>query len=88
MTQKPIRSEDEKLGAYMLRLLDWEALNRKEAMAQFRSIDSAMTKCKVSVRPATTKQTEIDRMTLHDKAATNPALKRILKRMQLSGTTL
>lgn len=88
MTQKPERQPNEKLGVYMLRLLDWEAIHRKECMAQFRSIDTAMTKAPVSYQPAITMQTKVDRYTLHDRAANNPALRRMLKRMQLTGTTL
>lgn len=88
MTQKPERHANEKLASYMLRLLDWESIHRTECMAQFRSIDSAMKRAPISNQPAITRQTEYDRQTLHDRAQNNPAIKRMLRRMQLTGTTV
>lgn len=88
MTPKPERKLEETVLAYMLRLAEWDKIHLAECRAQARSIDSAFAKPKISQRRATTKQTELDRRSLHEHAENNPALRKVLREMQRKGIAI
>lgn len=82
MTKKPEKRPGESWLAFYNRTEEWEKIARKEAAIESRLADRLALRSKYSTEKAVTRQVERDRITLHDLAANNDVLRKVLRRMQ------
>lgn len=80
---RPVQKPNERTLAYYHRVSEWERLVKPLMQAECRAIDTWATKAPaIHANKHVTRQTERDRLSIHDHAQNNPVLLRILKRMR------
>ena len=61
---------------------DWEVIARKEAAIESRLADRLALRSTYQVQRVATRQTEQNRISLHDLAQNNDVLRRVLRKLQ------
>lgn len=82
MTKRPERKKGESWLAFYNRMNDWEVIARKEAAIESRLADRLALRSTYQVQRVVSRQTERDRISLHDIAQNNDILRRVLRKLQ------
>ena len=88
MTPRPNRRKGESLAAHYLRVLEWERIHKRECEARARDIDRALRIPNQRHEKPVSKQTELNRRSMHEFAENNPRLRKILADMQKAGIAI
>jgi len=86
MTPEPEQLEGESNLHFFLRFAEWHKIHKAEVSAKreemrvkLAEIDSALKRSAIINKSVITKQAELDRRSIHDYAANNPMLRRIMR---------
>ena len=81
MKSRPNRQDGEDVLQHVFQVLEWERIAKAEAVKDCAAIDRIRERVRrASKAPVkTTGKTEIERLSLHDAALTNPLLRSILR---------
>jgi len=84
-TIKPIRQENESLVDFAHRMALYYEEVRYGALQDIRAIDKAnarsLSSSRIVPKPICTRETERERISVHEKAQSNPLLREILRKM-------
>jgi hypothetical protein len=86
MTPEPMQLDGESNLRFFQRYAEWYAIHQREVSAKreemkskLADIDSALKRSAIQNRMVSTKQAELDRRSMHELAANNPVLRRMIR---------